>query len=119
MAKKGTLGSIGILLSVIAGLILLIFGILLIIGFLLTDVRDQVQSLQFDYLTLGENALLVYGLVSVILGGITVWAWQNKKIERSMFFWGVIFIIFGLLTGALPSLLLIVGGVLLVLDVFL
>ena len=119
MAKKGTLGNIGILLSAIAGIILLVFGIILIVASLLTDVRDQVQSLQFDYLTIGDNALLAYGLISIVLGLITVWAWKNNKIEKSMLLWGIIFIVFGLLTGALPSVLLVVGGILLVLDEFL
>lgn len=119
MTKKGGLTDLGVILGVIGGLILIIFGILRIASEFVEDLADL---LFFDYNVItADNAenVLYAGIIEIIIGVIVLWAWREKKVSGNILVWGIVYIILGLIGGSLGGLLIILGGILLVLDYFL
>lgn len=120
MAKKSGIGSLGILLSLIGGVIIFVFGILMVVSYLVKDLQATINDLRFETISFGNESLLIFGILLVVLGGVVVWAWKNKKVEEGgdLLLWGIVFLVIGILTSSIPGFLLILGGVLMIVDYF-
>ncbi|MHA2365461.1 MAG: hypothetical protein ACXAC7_16005 [Candidatus Hodarchaeales archaeon] len=120
MAKKSGLSDIGLILALIGGIIMAIFGILRIIGYFIEDINT---SDYMDISILGSGAsegALAGGIIALVLGIILIWVWKEKKVGTgdSILIWGIIFIVFGLIGGSLGGLLVLIAGILLLIDYF-
>ena len=123
MAKKSGLSDLGIILALIGGIIMAIYGILRIVGVFITE-ANEVLSSAFDVDLLsgnigGENGVLVAGIIALVLGLVVIWVWKEKKVSGDgILLWGIVFIVIGLIGGSPGGLLLLIGGILLVIDYF-
>ena len=121
MAKKSGLSDLGVILALIGGIIMAIYGILRIVGVFVAEANDVLSS-AFDVELLsgsigGENGVLIAGVIALVLGLIVIWVWKERKASGDgILLWGIVFIVFGLIGGSLGGLLLLLGGILLVLD---
>ncbi|MHA1992193.1 MAG: hypothetical protein ACW981_18805 [Candidatus Hodarchaeales archaeon] len=123
MAKKSGLSDLGVILALIGGIIMAVYGILRIVGVFVSEANDLLQS-AFDVDLLsgsigGDNGALVAGVIALVLGLVVIWVWKEKKASGDgILLWGIVFIVFGLIGGSLGGLLLLIGGLLLVIDYF-
>ncbi|MFW9780598.1 MAG: hypothetical protein ACFFE8_17280 [Candidatus Heimdallarchaeota archaeon] len=121
MAKKSGIGDLGILLALIGGILMAVFGILRIVGSFMAEVNDLLQTLfdvNFVGGFLGENGGLISGAIALLLGVIVIWAWRTKQVSsgNDLLLWGIIYIVLGLIGGSLGGMLVLLGGILFVID---
>ncbi|OLS22623.1 MAG: hypothetical protein HeimC3_28970 [Candidatus Heimdallarchaeota archaeon LC_3] len=123
MAKKSGLSDLGVILALIGGIIMVVYGILRIVGVFVAEAND-ILSDAFDVDLLsgnigGENGVLIRGIIALVLGLVVIWVWKERKASRDgILLWGIVFIVIGLIGGSPGGLLLLIGGILLVIDYF-
>ena len=115
---KSSLGNAGLILALVGGILLIIFGVLSIASYFVSSFNDLLNQVQLYSLYTGSERLLVGGIIAFVIGVVVVYVWKEGKVGAgdSLLIWGIVFIILGLVGGSLGGLLVILGGILLILD---
>ena len=119
MAKKSGLVSIGWILSLFGAILMIIFAIIAIINEF-TEISG-ISGMTVNFFPDDPNIQNAGIIVAIVVGLIIIWIWTEKKLNKrsDLPLLGILFIIFGIITGlSLAGLLVILGGILFLIEYY-
>ncbi|MFX0170732.1 MAG: hypothetical protein ACFE9L_02310 [Candidatus Hodarchaeota archaeon] len=119
------LKSIGRILGVLGGLIMVIFAILKAVQNVAGELVEAMEDiLEISTINLAGQAGLdwiVSVAITFVCGLIAIYGYQrlSSKEKGDLILWGIIYIVIGLIGGTVGGLIVLIGGIVLVIDYFL
>ncbi|MHA2224307.1 MAG: hypothetical protein ACXAC8_03845 [Candidatus Hodarchaeales archaeon] len=120
---------IGRILGVIGGLVMIVFGIIVVVNNLLAELivtlgmQDIVDLLSFNVVGnfIGSTAWIISAALMIVCGVIAIYGYQQLGSSRGkdgLLLWGIVYIVLGIVAGSVGALLILIGGLVLVIDYF-
>ena len=118
---------LGRILGLIGGLLMVIIGIIHAVNSLLDDVVFALDQFGVDLgmnfvggAVSGDLQWVVTAALMIICGIVAIYGYQqlSRKSKGDLLVWGIIYIVVGILGFGLGGLLVFVGGIVLVIDIF-
>ena len=115
--NRSTLNYVGLILTLIGAIILTFIGIFLVFVVLINAFSD-IDRYNYRFFPIYGFDNIAYGIIYSIIGLITIWACFYGKIHQNNkeLFWGIIFIVFGLIGESVGGIIMIFGGIMLLID---
>ncbi len=107
MVRRSSWASWGRILGAIAGILWIISGILQLIGSLLSDKFTDILNTASWLYPLNN---IVYAIVIIIIG-VLILLLSINRFGLSYVIIGILLIVFAILSGGLPAILALIGGI--------
>ena len=114
---------IGRILGVIGGLVMIIFGIIIVVNNLLQEALLTLDLLGANFLgdtVGGDFGWVVSAALMIVCGLIAIFGYQklSSRDKGDLLLWGIIYIVVGLVGWGLGGILVLIAGIILVIDYF-
>lgn len=113
---------IGRILGGLGGLIMIIFGVIILVNSLL-DLAIEFSGLDFSAASQfieGETSVFVVVAIMIVCGIVAILGYKelSHKNKDNLLLWGIIYIVLAIIGGGIGALLVLIGGIVLIIDYF-
>ena len=113
---------VGRITGVLGGLLLLLFGIVVVIRNF-GNITVDLGLLEYNLISgfIGSEGWIITAAILIICGIVAIFGYKQLTGKKSgeLLLWGIIYAIIGLIAGTLGGLIVLIGGIVLIIDYFL
>lgn len=121
MSNDSGLVSVGWLFTIFGAVLMVVTGFILIIQNFILEFNEIRSYLTLDFVTLDQDANILFGIFIIFLGIIVLWVWRTDRVKtgNDLVTYGFMFMILGFISAlSLAGILVFVGGALFLIEYY-